>query len=156
MAELSEPTRSKLPDHESRLHQESASEPSQAPDTQRRRTWNLVGETSDFPDGSARVVNVHGRSIGIVRVGAEFYAVRNTCPHQGAQLFKGGILKGTMLPSEPDELVYGMESLVIRCPLHGWEFDITSGNAVFGISNKRAVTYPIRIDEGRIFVLVGA
>jgi 3-phenylpropionate/trans-cinnamate dioxygenase ferredoxin subunit len=58
-----------------------------------------------------------------------------------------------MLPSQPDELLYGMESLVIRCPLHGWEFDITSGNAVFGISSKRVVTYQVRVDEGSLYVL---
>jgi 3-phenylpropionate/trans-cinnamate dioxygenase ferredoxin subunit len=61
-----------------------------------------------------------------------------------------------MLPSRPDELVYGMESLVIRCPLHGWEFDITSGNAVFGISSKRVVSYHVKVDEGRVYVLAAA
>jgi nitrite reductase (NADH) small subunit len=155
MAELSEPTRSQLPEYESRLNEDPSIE-SPAVRPTGRKVWSLVGHSSDFPDGSSHVVDVHGRSIGIVRVGEQFYALRNVCPHQGAPLFKGGILKGTMLPSQPDELVYGMNSHVIRCPLHGWEFDITSGDAVFGISNKRAVTYPIRVDDGRVFVLVGA
>ena len=159
MAELSEPTRARvsaLPaGHEQADAASQKGAAAEGPEPRTGRTWHRVGPTADFPDGSSRLVDVGGRSIGIVRVGGEFFALRNVCPHQGAPLFKGGLLKGTMLPSQPDELVYGMESLIIRCPLHGWEFDVTSGNAVFGISSKRVVTYQVRVDNDSLFVLVG-
>jgi 3-phenylpropionate/trans-cinnamate dioxygenase ferredoxin subunit len=158
MAELSEPTRvrvSALPaGHEQADAVKRESLAADGTEPRIGRTWHRVGPTADFPDGSSRLVEVGGRSIGIVRVGDDFFALRNVCPHQGAPIFKGGLLKGTMLPSHPDELVYGMESLVIRCPLHGWEFDVTSGNAVFGISSKRVVTYQVKVDNDTLFVLV--
>lgn len=118
---------------------------------QARRSWYRAAGLSELPEGSARIVTVEGRSVGLVRVEDGVFALRNQCPHQGASLFMG-VVKGTMLPSEPGEYVYGLKDRIIRCPLHGWEFDIETGKAIFGISNKRVVTYPTEIRDDEVFV----
>jgi nitrite reductase (NADH) small subunit len=123
-------------------------------DTPRGRTWQRVCGLGDFGDSSTLVVQVGHRSIGLVRLGDSVHAMLNQCPHQGAPLFKGALPNGTMLPSEPDELLYGLDGSVIRCPLHGWEFDVTSGAALFGICNKRVVTYPVEVREGEVYLLI--
>jgi nitrite reductase (NADH) small subunit len=116
------------------------------------REWHRVAALGDLEVGVARVVSVQGRSIGIVRLDDGVFALRNSCPHQGAEIFNGGVITGTMVPSQPGELVYGFEDQVIRCPLHGWEFDVRTGNAVFGISPKRVVVYPAEVRGEDVFV----
>jgi nitrite reductase/ring-hydroxylating ferredoxin subunit len=97
------------------------------------------------------VLDVGGRSLGVIPVDDGVYCVRNDCPHQGAQLCRGKLI-GTMLPSQPTEYQYGLRNHVLRCPVHGWEFDIRTGEAVFGISTKRAVTYATKIEEGILYI----
>src|ERR1700754_137335 len=103
-----------------------------------------LGPFSEFPDGCVRVVEVEDRSVGVVRRGSELFAILNVCPHRAAPVCEGE-LTGTMLPSAPGELRYGMEGLVLRCPWHGWEFDVRSGESVAGVDSRRLRTCPIRL-----------
>jgi nitrite reductase/ring-hydroxylating ferredoxin subunit len=110
-----------------------------------------VGHVDDFPEGECRIVEVEGQSIGVYRAGGELYALRNVCPHRLAPLCRG-IFGGTMLPSDPDEFSYGMEGYVARCPRHGWEFDIRTGEALFGIDGRRARTYPVTVEGQDVLI----
>ena len=106
----------------------------------------------ELPPGGRRIVDADGRSIGVFNVDGELFAVRNTCPHQGAQLCLGTV-SGTMLPSEPYEYRYGRESRVLRCPWHGWEFDLETGEKLFDVTERaRVKTYPVSVERGRIVV----
>ena len=40
---------------------------------------------------------------------------------------------------------------VLRCPWHGWEFDLETG-ACLGEPSLRAAVYPSRVEGGRILV----
>lgn len=105
-----------------------------------------VCAVDDLPPGSRRIVDVEGRSIGVFNVGGELFAVRNTCPHQGAKLCLGTV-SGTMLPSNPYEYRYGRDSRVLRCPWHGWEFDLETGEKLFDEATRaRVKTYPASVD----------
>ena len=86
-----------------------------------------VCPVEELPPGELRAVDVDRRSICVINSGGRFYAVRNRCPHQGSQLAKGTVA-GTMVPSAPHQLVYGMEGRVLRCGWHAWEFDLETGN----------------------------
>jgi 3-phenylpropionate/trans-cinnamate dioxygenase ferredoxin subunit len=59
-----------------------------------------------------------------------------------------------MLPSEPGELEYGLRDEVIRCPWHGWEFHVPTGQAVFGISSRRLLKYETEVRGDELFVRV--
>jgi nitrite reductase (NADH) small subunit len=52
-----------------------------------------------------------------------------------------------MSPSRPDEYVFEANRRILRCPWHGWEFDIATGAAAYGISNKRLVTYLVEVTD---------
>jgi len=110
-----------------------------------------VGEASDLPDGGRKQVTIEGRAICLFHIGEEYYAVRSTCPHQGADLC-GGTLGGSMLPSRPQEYVYGLDRHVLRCPWHGWEFDIRTGRSLFDPDRMRVRAYPVRVQDGRLFL----
>lgn len=113
-----------------------------------------VGRLAEFPDGDVRIVDVAGRSVGIYRRGADLFGVLNVCPHRGAPICRG-VVGGTMLPSEPGELHYGLEGWVLRCPWHGWEFDIRSGESVCRVDRRRVRTVPVQVVGRDVYCEVG-
>ena len=114
-----------------------------------------IGSQADFPLGSCNVVELEGRSIAVWNSGGKFYALRNSCPHMGAPL-NYGTVSGTMLPSGVKEYCYGMDGLVLRCPWHGYEFSLETGEPLFGESTQRVVSYRVSVEGGDVFVEVGA
>ncbi len=57
-----------------------------------------------------------------------------------------------MLPSRPQEYTYGMERHVLRCPWHGWEFDIATGRSLFDPERTRVRTYTVVVDDDQLFL----
>jgi Rieske Fe-S protein len=43
---------------------------------------------------------------------------------------------------------------VIRCPWHGWEFHVPSGEALFGISTRRLRKFDVEIRDDDVYVRV--
>jgi nitrite reductase/ring-hydroxylating ferredoxin subunit len=107
-------------------------------------TAHAVARLSEVPPGERKIVEVGGRSIGVFNVGGRFYALRNVCPHQGAPLCRGSI-QGTAIESKPGEYRWGREGEILRCPWHGWEFDITTGRSVFNPHKTRVRAYEVTI-----------
>ncbi len=111
----------------------------------------LVGSEQALRSPGCHVVTIKGRDIGIIAVDDRLVALRNTCPHRGAPLCEGKI-GGTFLPSAPGEFVYGMEKKVLRCPWHGWEFDIDSGRSLFQPDEVRVKTYRVTVEDGDVYL----
>ena len=107
---------------------------------------HIIGTVSDIPPGKRKLVEVEGRSIGVFNVNGEFCALRNQCPHQGGPLCLGQ-LTGTMLPSRPGEYRWGREGEILRCPWHGWEFDVTNGKSVFNPHRLRVRSYEVTVES---------
>jgi nitrite reductase/ring-hydroxylating ferredoxin subunit len=113
-----------------------------------------VGAIEDFAVGRPQAFTFGRRSVAVVRLAdSEVQAFTNNCPHQGAPLCYGKVT-GTMLPSEPGALQYGLRDQVIRCPLHGWEFHVRTGESLFGTTRRRLKKYEARIEDGEVFVLL--
>jgi nitrite reductase/ring-hydroxylating ferredoxin subunit len=49
----------------------------------------IVGKLSDLPPGTAIAVTAGHRTIAVFRVGDDFFAINNACPHKGAALCDG-------------------------------------------------------------------
>jgi 3-phenylpropionate/trans-cinnamate dioxygenase ferredoxin subunit len=105
---------------------------------------HVVAKVGDLQPGQRKIVEIDGRSIGVFNVDGRFYALRNTCPHQGAPLCLGS-LSGTALPSRPGEYLWGREGEILSCPWHGWEFDITTGRSVFNPHRTRVRSYEVTV-----------
>ena len=69
-----------------------------------------VAHASDVPVGRALSVSVHGVLVAIWRIGDGFHALEDRCPHAGSALHDGEL-----------------DGCVVRCPLHGWDFDVRTG-----------------------------
>jgi nitrite reductase (NADH) small subunit len=108
-----------------------------------------VGAVDDVRRDGCRVVTVEGRRVGVISVGDDFYAVSDRCPHMGASMCTGS-LSGTFLPSEPHELRYGLDQRVLRCPWHGWEFDLESGRSLLEPRRYGLRTYRVTEDDGQV------
>ena len=47
----------------------------------------------------------------------------------------------------------GLDGYVARCPRHGWEFDIRTGETLFGIDKRRrARTFHVSVDSDDVVV----
>lgn len=106
-----------------------------------------VGEVADVRREGCRVVEVNGRPVGVISVGEEFFAVHDRCPHMGASMCAGSLC-GTFVASAPHELVYGRHDRVIRCPWHGWEFDLETGRSLLEPRRVGLKTYPVTVEDG--------
>ncbi len=115
-------------------------------DTQR----HVVCATDELGSGARRIVEINGVSIGVFNVGGELHAVRNSCPHKGGPLCEGTI-GGTMLPGE-HTYVYGMHDRVLRCPWHGWEIDLATGECALNQTGRRVRTYPVSVADGHVVI----
>ena len=111
----------------------------------RQPTAHRVCRVEDLPPGGRKIVDVAGRSIGVFNIAGELHAIRNSCPHQQAPLCEGTV-SGTTLPGTVGEFRYGCEGRIIRCPWHGWEFDLTTGQSVFNPHRCRVRSYDVRVE----------
>jgi 3-phenylpropionate/trans-cinnamate dioxygenase ferredoxin subunit len=85
-------------------------------------------------DKSKRVV-VNGISIAIFHLEDGYYAIDDTCPHQGASLAFGELTTG-----------------VIACPRHGALFNVRSGEVLSLPALCGVRSFPLEIREGSIYI----
>ncbi len=108
-------------------------------------TAHRVCTVDELPPGQRRIIEINGRSIGVFNLDGDYHAIRNVCPHQRAPLCMGRV-SGTTLPSPAGEYRYGREGRIVRCPWHGWEFDITTGQSVFNPHRVRVKSYEVAVE----------
>ena len=94
-----------------------------------------------------KIVTVRGRQIGVFNLGGEFFALINTCPHQGASLCEGAILSQLVSPM-PGEYGLTRQGEMIRCPWHCWEFDIRTGQSWCEPNDVKARSYSVTVEPG--------
>jgi nitrite reductase (NADH) small subunit len=108
-----------------------------------------VGTVEEVRRDGCRVVDVGGKPVGVISVGEEFYAISDRCPHMGASMCTGS-LGGTFVAADPHESVYGMDERVIRCPWHGWEFDLETGRSLLEPKRVGLRTYRVSHEDGDV------
>ncbi|MHB8384447.1 MAG: Rieske (2Fe-2S) protein [Candidatus Binataceae bacterium] len=93
-----------------------------------------IASRAELPAGSAMLVEAAGKQIALFNAGGAFYATDNACKHRGGPLAEGD-LDGT----------------TVTCPLHGWEYDVTTG-ANLDDPNVKLGCYPVTIDGDDILI----
>jgi nitrite reductase (NADH) small subunit len=109
-----------------------------------------IGPIESFPVGRLITIEFAGRTIGVIRTGTGIHAIGNRCPHQGGPICRG-IVTGTMAPSLPNEYVYEKDGEIIRCPWHGYEFELSTGQSVGGAVRGRVAIYTVEARAGRVY-----
>jgi 3-phenylpropionate/trans-cinnamate dioxygenase ferredoxin subunit len=116
----------------------------------RAKSPYIVAASGELAPGERKFVQVAGREVGLFNVGGRLQAVSNVCPHRGAPVCRGTVT-GTALPSRPGEFVWGREGQILRCPWHGWEFDLLTGVAL-AQPTLRLKQYPVTEVDGRVLI----
>ena len=106
----------------------------------------VIGKVEQIPPGNRKLVEIRGRQIAIFNLNGDFFGILDRCPHQGASLCKGQIV-GLVESEEPGEYEFSRQNEIIRCPWHGWEFDIRTGRSRWEPRKIRATQYPVTIND---------
>ena len=72
--------------------------------------FQTVCKVADLPDGEGKTVEVGGKLVAVFRVGDQYHAIDDVCPHMGASLAGGYV-----------------ENESVTCPWHAWRFRLTDG-----------------------------
>ena len=107
----------------------------------------VVATVEEIPPGGRKIVEVAGRSIGVFNVDGEYFALRNRCPHQGGPLCSGK-LAGLVQSTTPGDYSYSRPGEMLRCPWHGWEYDIRTGQSWWDPGRTRVRSYDVTIEAG--------
>lgn len=98
-------------------------------------TFYKVLKDDLLAEGKGKVVRAGLKKVAIFRRDGALYAIQDFCPHAGGSLGLGEF-----------------SGRVVRCPRHGWGFDVMSGacltNPLYEVRR-----YPTRVEAG--YILVG-
>jgi 3-phenylpropionate/trans-cinnamate dioxygenase ferredoxin subunit len=108
---------------------------------------HVVGRTDDIEPGGRRVFNVKGRPVVIFNLAGEYFALLNRCPHQSAELSLGNTTS-LVKSDEPGQAVCSRKGEFIRCPWHGWEFDIRTGQSWFDPDRVAVKKFQVHAERG--------
>ena len=95
--------------------------------------WHRVLAADELPEGRVTTVAAGHKSVALVHYDGQFSALDNHCPHQGGPLGEGSIENG-----------------LLRCPWHGFDYCPLDGKSP-GFDDE-AVTYPLEIRDGEVFI----
>jgi nitrite reductase (NADH) small subunit len=93
-----------------------------------------VARVGEIAPGTAKAVTVGDREIAVFHVDGAFYAIDNTCPHQGGPLAEGFI-----------------EGATVTCPWHAWCFGLADGKMTLG-EYASVEIFAVRVEDGTIAV----
>lgn len=91
-------------------------------------TRHVIAEVDSFADREIRAIEVDGKNLCLLRLGKEFFALADRCPHGGAKL-SGGRISNTVESDGPGDYRLCRKDEMIKCPWHGWEYDVRTGQS---------------------------
>lgn len=99
--------------------------------------WVKLVETSELEDEDVIGVDVGGKKLAVCCTGDEYFVTSDICTHEYARLSEGYL----------DE-----DDGTIECPLHQAQFDVRTGRVCCGPAEDDIQTYPVKVEDGQIFV----
>ena len=97
-----------------------------------------VATVGEIEPGRAKRVEVGEEAIAVFNLDGEYYAIGDTCSHEEASLSEGDVFGDC-----------------VECPLHGAEFDITTGKNLTLPAVSPVPSYPVKLEGDAILVGVG-
>jgi 3-phenylpropionate/trans-cinnamate dioxygenase ferredoxin subunit len=97
--------------------------------------WIPAVRVDDVPVGEGFQVDINGALVAVWNVAGEFYATSDVCSHEETPLTAGDLW-----------------DTVIECPLHGAQFDVTTGEVLSLPAIFPIPTYPVKVEDGTVYV----
>ena len=101
--------------------------------------WIDIGQVEDFSTTSLKRVTAMNRDLAVSLKDGKLGAVSNACNHVGGPLGEGRL-----------------DGDYIICPWHNWKFHRCSGVGEPGFEKDCVPAYPIKVENGRVFVNLSA
>ena len=119
----------------------------------KRREEQVVGDVSDFPEGTHKVVNVGRREIGVFNINGKFYGLPNVCPHQTGPLCEGKPALGTLVANAEGDWKFEWvhDGEIVACPWHGLEYHVPTGGCI-AYPNVNLRCYEVVAEDGKVKV----
>lgn len=116
-----------------------------------------VCPAADLGPGERRIVEAGPLSIGVFNVGGEYHALLNSCRHQHGPVCEGALMPGIIgeyrEPGKRVEETLSEEAHVVRCPWHGWTYDVVTGEHT-GDADISLPTFDVVSEDGVLYVEV--
>jgi len=103
-----------------------------------------VATEDEIPQGEMKAVEAGGMEILIISYNDGYYAINRRCTHKSGDLYEGKL-----------------EGKIIKCPIHGAEFDVTTGKSISGprigmlkLKTKDIPVYKVKVEGNSIMVNV--
>ena len=115
----------------------------------------LVGSVEDITPEQPVFVQHGDIEVGVFRLGTEFRAYRNRCPHQQGPACRG-VVTGTLVATATSNWrpEWVLDGQVLLCPWHSMEFDLTTGARIRG-RGERLRAYPVHVIGDQVYVDIG-
>jgi len=98
--------------------------------------FEKVAQADEITPAYPKRVRVGTSECVLVRIGEKIFAFENLCPHQRYSVFHQGII----------------DHFTITCPMHGWSFDVRTGNAVTGSGHLK--TFEVQVEHNAVWVKI--
>lgn len=96
-----------------------------------------VASAGELAPGSAKQVEVNGKTIALFNLDGNYFAIDNECTHRGGPLAEGYVEGGS-----------------VTCPWHGAQFNIKTGMVEAPPAAKGVAKYNVRVQGADIEVEV--
>ena len=94
-----------------------------------------VAKVADVPPGGRKRIEFNGGRVSLFHIDDEYYAILDTCPHKST----APLIRGTL------------DGLGIKCPNHGYRFDLQTGECNISAQFNTQV-YSVKIEGGDICI----
>jgi nitrite reductase/ring-hydroxylating ferredoxin subunit len=95
-----------------------------------------VARVNEIPPGEMKLVELGEEEVVVANVGGQFFAFANKCSHRGGPLAEGEL-----------------EGELVRCPWHGGQFNVRTGEAVAPPPSKPIPVYQVRVEGDDIYLV---
>jgi len=98
-------------------------------------TFVKVASRRDIPQSQMKEVQINGQNICIANIEGKYYAINNTCTHEGGPLADGKL-----------------EGYEVECPWHQSRFDVRTGEVKAPPASEPQETYQIKVEGDDIMI----
>ena len=92
-----------------------------------------VAKTIELQPGQAKAVQVKGQMIALFNLGGTYYAIDDTCTHEGGPLSEGEV-----------------EGTTVTCPWHAAQFNVTSGEVLSPPAPDGVKSYKVHVQGDEV------
>ena len=107
---------------------------------------HVVASATDVPPGAHIRVEAGGVPVAIFNLDGEYFGLLDRCPHMGGNLSEGCVI-GLVESEKPGRYAYSRAGEIVRCPWHGWEFDIRTGQSRFDPSRWKTRVLDVDVES---------